>query len=372
MSQQILTFSAKDLVNTKLRNCTLTLPPDQLEDIPITASSWSAPDQVNIVWEKRARTKPYCHFEFYSDHQTWNRPYSFQLYKEYMSFETEKLAPKKFYYLSSRRNSRDDSIEVFLDKNIPLREQVWLITSVLRQAHKNILHKLSDVFSEQSLKEFDFPAEIRTTCEQYLSYFVDFLREVGVSAVANIQHDEAGRTLFNIKPNNSKIALDTIREALEIYLELPTSPFADDFYETDTRMLRLSSEIDRLKSKLKDSKLREIEQAERLKLQNKLIQAQADLIQEKDRKRPLALESHSYDVSVIQNSAVDTDIIDGEIIESKPISGKELDFGLVKVADTPIAPGVKVPTPYLVRLGIKKSKEIFEYLDKRFNEEDNR
>jgi hypothetical protein len=64
---------------------------------------------------------------------------------------------------------------------------------------------------------FNFPAPVRSACEQYLLHFVDFLRDVGVDATGDIRH-EAGRVLFTVTPTDSKHALTTIRHALATYL----------------------------------------------------------------------------------------------------------------------------------------------------------
>src|SRR6185437_3359491 len=65
---------------------------------------------------------------------------------------------------------------------------------------------------------FDFPAPIKTACEQYLVYFVQFLEDLGIKANSEIKED-AGRVLFSITPVDGQSALGRIKEALEIYLE---------------------------------------------------------------------------------------------------------------------------------------------------------
>jgi hypothetical protein len=70
---------------------------------------------------------------------------------------------------------------------------------------------------------FDFPQDVSTACEQYLLYFVQFLRDLGIEAGASIKHD-ARQVLFSVTPNEGAEALDRIREALDLYLRLPDSP----------------------------------------------------------------------------------------------------------------------------------------------------
>ena len=70
---------------------------------------------------------------------------------------------------------------------------------------------------------FDFPVPVRTACEQYLVYFAEFLRTIGVSVSTTLE-EEAGRVLFSVMPTDRRTALEHIREALRIYLALPSSP----------------------------------------------------------------------------------------------------------------------------------------------------
>lgn len=70
---------------------------------------------------------------------------------------------------------------------------------------------------------FNFPEEKRVACEQYLLYFVQFLKDLGVEANAKLE-SEQGQVLFAVTPANGQEALDKIREALGIYLNLPFQP----------------------------------------------------------------------------------------------------------------------------------------------------
>ena len=52
---------------------------------------------------------------------------------------------------------------------------------------------------------------------------MQFLRDLGIEAEAEIK-EEANRVLFNIRPSDEKQALEQIREALDIYLQMPSTP----------------------------------------------------------------------------------------------------------------------------------------------------
>lgn len=67
---------------------------------------------------------------------------------------------------------------------------------------------------------FDFPKHIRSACEQYLLYFVEFLKDNGETVTADITHNGT-TTLFSILPESKDVALEKIFEALRLYLEAP-------------------------------------------------------------------------------------------------------------------------------------------------------
>jgi len=116
---------------------------------------------------------------------------------------------------------------------------------------------------------FEFPEEIRTYCEQYLMYFVQFLRDVGVEVTSEIKH-MSEKVLFSVTPTNKDDALDKIRAALEVYLKLPFSPVTDEM-TNEIAVQRLESSVHRLKSDLKLA-------AAELQAKNMTIEAQQLMI----------------------------------------------------------------------------------------------
>lgn len=93
------------------------------------------------------------------------------------------------------------------------------------------------------------PEEVRVPCEQYLAYFVQFLRDLGIKATSELRY-EAGQVLFAVTPEDSRVALDNIRSALDLYLRFPSSPINDNTYES-IEVQRLEANILRLRSDLK-------------------------------------------------------------------------------------------------------------------------
>lgn len=98
---------------------------------------------------------------------------------------------------------------------------------------------------------FDFPPTVRTACEQYLLYFVQFLEDLGIKADAEIKED-AQRILFSVTPKDGPSALEQIRQALEIYIKLPGMPnfAASENQHPDLAVQQLHANILHLQSQI--------------------------------------------------------------------------------------------------------------------------
>ena len=84
--------------------------------------------------------------------------------------------------------------------------------------------RISEEFSlrEEGVQlKFNFPKEVKTACEQYLMYFGQFLQDIGVETLTKIS-EGVEETVFSVIPTDKSQALNRIREALAIYLNLPT------------------------------------------------------------------------------------------------------------------------------------------------------
>ena len=101
---------------------------------------------------------------------------------------------------------------------------------------------LQDSIPEQIITKFIFPDQIKNECQQYLLYFTKFLQDLGVSVSSKIT-EEAGKVLFSVSPTDDNEALDRIREALAIYLNLPASPISDIEYSENFALMRLQHQV---------------------------------------------------------------------------------------------------------------------------------
>lgn len=93
---------------------------------------------------------------------------------------------------------------------------------ICRRVTKSAINQLIIENRANSLTSvFEFPEHFRVPCEQYLIYFGEFLNNIGIRATTEITH-EASTVLFTVVPESKEIALENIREALEIYIQLPS------------------------------------------------------------------------------------------------------------------------------------------------------
>lgn len=147
------------------------------------------------------------------------------------------------------------------------RKHSGLLTRLHELTESSLISKLR---RDSVVMHFDFPEEVKVPCEQYLLYFAQFLRDLGVQADTALTH-EAGQVLFTVTPADKEQALDKIHAALNAYLHLPSNPISDAADES-IAVQRLESNILRLRSDLKLA-------AAELQAKNTTIEAQQLIIE---------------------------------------------------------------------------------------------
>jgi hypothetical protein len=162
-----------------------------------------------------------CRFIF--DVGRWKQPWTMeQVGAKVRALATERRGQRRVWKDIPRPRYPDFEI-VFqvAEPNCTVGELLALWAPMVQGLLAEAERRLAESTRKHSLVAlFDFPPEVRTPCEQYLLYFVEFLKDLGIEAEADITH-QAGRVLFSVTPNSGLEALDNIREALDIYLHLP-------------------------------------------------------------------------------------------------------------------------------------------------------
>lgn len=185
----------------------------------------------------------------------WKRPWSMGELRDAIRARVENgsVAGVKWTQMRASLSIPNFTIEIpIVDQEAPIAELLDQWTPVIEGLLTDVERDLTASMRPDSLVAlFDFPVDVRVACEQYLLYFVEFLKDIGVEAQADLTHD-AGRVLFSVTPRDGLQALDRIREALEAYLELPASKDLGDMSSlaADPRVQQLVANLQHLKGQL--------------------------------------------------------------------------------------------------------------------------
>lgn len=208
--------------------------------------------------------------------ELWKKTYSFDEYfTQLEKFLDEEFDGKISVTENDRISGLSEGFELTIsefDKDKPIIEEINSVFKLVKSIHEQIDRKLLEINNKDSISAiFNFPEKIKSSCEQYLLYFAQFLQDLGINATSNLV-EEAGKVLFSVTPTDETQALDKIREALAVYLKLPESPI---IFDDSFAAMRLQQQIDNLQHSQKMA-VRE------LQLNEKLLIAQSDTIREKN------------------------------------------------------------------------------------------
>lgn len=141
---------------------------------------------------------------------------------------------------------------------LPLDPSLRLLGEVLQDCKVRLASMVDAAFQQAAMAAptavvsvFHFPEAVAAPCEQYLVHFIDFLRDLGVKATGDIRH-EAGRVLFTVTPQEHSQALASIREALNVYLQLPVGTLdgTSESLSDQVTIDKLQMNVHHLKSQL--------------------------------------------------------------------------------------------------------------------------
>lgn len=144
---------------------------------------------------------------------------------------------------------------------------------------------------ESLITFFDFPENIKVPCRQYLMYFAQFLKDLGIEAETEIK-DYNNSTLFKVIPNDKAQALERIKEALDSYISCPGIKELQfqEMHNGDIAFIQLQANIMHLKSqlmflntalKMKDATIETLE-ISNYQLKNIVAKLEANINQEEE------------------------------------------------------------------------------------------
>lgn len=158
----------------------------------------------------------------------------------------------RFEYWQENKNTAINGFGVSTTMNLVQRVGDGLaLRRELSRLSDLVRAELNDVEDNALQVSFDFPAPIKSACEQYLMYFSQFLRDLGINTTAKLE-ESAHSVLFSVIPEDGKEALEKVQEALRIYLGMPTAPnFAGEAAKhADIAVVQLQANVLHLQSQI--------------------------------------------------------------------------------------------------------------------------
>jgi len=244
-------------------------------------------------------------FEIQPKSADWNLPFSINSYTAKFLDIWEKKS-KTYCDIKFRSEPYDVSIEISYsaeNRKTTIFKETDKTGLEIKDCHFQTVDTLLND-SRGLLTFFHFPEDLKTPCEQYLLYFAQFLQDLGINATSNLK-DEAGKVLFSVTPTDDTEALDKIREALAVYLNLPASPIV---YDESFAAMRLQQQVENLQHSQKMA-VREIRSAEReLRLAQTVIEHQDKIIVQKD----TIIEQQNKVIEKIQSKSIMMDSLENK------------------------------------------------------------
>lgn len=163
-------------------------------------------------------------FQIRFEWEIWKQPWSLKEFVQAMEEVVESNQNDMIRWEQNDKESVSNGFKIIFtveDSSRQIYAEYENNIPVLKKLYDEATSLLLTRMKENSLMvSFDFPEPVRVPCEQYLLYFSQFLREIGLETVTSIQH-EAGKVLFSVEPESKEAALEKIYEALGFFLNLP-------------------------------------------------------------------------------------------------------------------------------------------------------
>lgn len=239
------------------RDRLLALPllqlPDRIRSVHVVLASalTHCPYVSSVTY---VRTQPRLRFEFQFWMDDWKGDWTIADYVLRLRDVVRELDDPAVRWVGSRDEFRDiyEGFSVSIagaNRSNSLQANIDALAPKIGELHRHTQSELEAEAREGAVVvRFEFPEEVRVPCEQYLVYFADFLKDLGVGADTAL-NSEAGSVLFSVKPTDSAQALEQIREALDIYLRLPASPISEVSFD-DVAAQKLLANIRHLEGQL--------------------------------------------------------------------------------------------------------------------------
>jgi hypothetical protein len=216
------------------------------------------PDTIESIEIERQESNVFNHcmkFKFEFEFEEWKNPWSIIEFANEMNDVTNTYNNQDVAWEQSDEDFvSNGSYIVFNIKNLysSIGKEFKDNVIILNDIYNKVIASLTTKTKMNSLVSmFDFPDEIRVPCEQYLMYFAQFLKEIGIEAKTDLHH-EAGKTLFTVTPITKDEAMERIEKALNLYIQLPSHQAFNNYMMSleDIKVQQLAANIHHLKGQI--------------------------------------------------------------------------------------------------------------------------
>lgn len=189
---------------------------------------------------------PSLWFTLAVDVTEWARPWNLGAYSRALTSATEKRNITGLNFHADLEPFRGIGFRCTgRSQNHTLGEELGYWVETIRSIDEEATVSLIAAQNADSIiTTFNFPPQVQGACEQYLTYFAQFLRELGIEATTGLQHEET-TVLFSVMPKGKEHALEQVWRALAVYLQLPTSATLEfaATQSTDVRVQQLAGMV---------------------------------------------------------------------------------------------------------------------------------
>jgi hypothetical protein len=282
---------------------------------------WTKIDEFDVHLEISCSTKKQnVSFDIVPKLPFWSEPYSFADYQT--EFHTNLEKQPISFFPSNNKYKEFSMLCIFTTHEFSsksIRENLSEHIKILTNVHVITKKKLKLNFYHSSIiSVFNFPEGLKIPCEQYLLYFAQFLQDLGINATSNLK-EEAGKVLFSVTPTDDIEALDKIREALAVYLNLPSSPIV---YDESFAAMRLKAEIERFHHSQRMTQLELQSTGYALKLAHKSIE-DLQMVNQLQKEHIERIKSPTVIIDSLENKDEFEKVFEGlEFGESKELKEK--------------------------------------------------
>jgi hypothetical protein len=219
--------------------------------------------------------------------KNWTNPFSPNQLNEYLiqNFHSDKSTLSFHSHIAISIIGSIDSN----NKEITIRDKIIELSDSLSSFYEDSINTLKhDVSENEFIRFFDFPPEYKNICSQYLIWFGEFLRNLGINANVSTEHKSA-QTALIVSPEENGELLGKIEELFYQYIELPYMEYipynankmnTHQKYQMDSLLDEIGDYQHKLKKAMRNQRLLEAENdgllEEKIKLKTTVKELEKD------------------------------------------------------------------------------------------------